>query len=124
MGKLTEAVRRLLPTPEQRAAVAPVEATWNGAIIASSDRTLVVEGNHYFPPDDVRNEYLEPSDRHTVCPWKGRAGYFDVVVGAERSAAAAWYYPDPSPKARSLKDHVAFGQGIEVRRAPRAERRS
>ena len=117
MGTLADALRRFLPTPEQRSADAPFEATWNGAVVARSDRALVGEGDHYFPPDDLRREYLEPSERHTVRPWKGRAGYFDVVVDGRRDAAAAWHYPDPSPKARRIKDHVAFGGGVEVRRA-------
>ena len=119
MGTFADALRRLLPTPEQRAADATVEATWNGAVLARSDRALVVEGNHYFPPGDVTRAYLEPSERRTVCPWKGRASYFDVVVDGQRNAAAAWQYPDPSPKARRIKDHVAFRGGVEVRRAGR-----
>ena len=120
MGTLADTLRRFLPTPEQRGADAPFEATWNGAVVARSDRAVVVEGKHYFPPDDVRREYLEPSARHTVCPWKGRAGYFDVVVDGRRNAATAWHYPDPSAKARRIKDHVAFGGGVVVRRAERA----
>ncbi len=97
-----------------------VRAIWNGAILAESDRTVVVEGNHYFPPDSVGREHLEPSERHTVCPWKGRANYYDVVVEGRRNAAAAWHYPDPSAKASRIKDHVAFAGGVEVRRAERA----
>jgi uncharacterized protein (DUF427 family) len=89
-------------------------ATWNGAVIARSDATVVVEGNHYFPPDAVVAGHLEPVDRTTVCPWKGTASYYDVVVDGERNPAAAWYYPSPRDAASEIKDHVAFWNGVEV----------
>lgn len=89
-------------------------ATWNGAVIARSDATVVVEGNHYFPPDAVAEEHLEPVDRTSVCPWKGTASYYDVVVDGERNPAAAWYYPAPKDAAAEIKDHVAFWNGVEV----------
>lgn len=89
-------------------------ATWNGAVIAESDETVVVEGNHYFPPDSVNREYLVESSRHTTCPWKGVASYYDVEVDGERNPAAAWFYPTPSAAAADIKDHVAFWHGIRV----------
>lgn len=95
-----------------------VQAVWNGTVIAESDRTVRVEGNYYFPPEDVRREYLQPSDHHTICLWKGRASYYDVVAGGRRNEAAAWYYPSPSPAARKIRDHVAFWHGVKVASAP------
>jgi len=74
-------------------------------------------GNHYFPPDSVDRAHLESSEKTTVCAWKGRAGYYDIVVGEHRNRAAAWYYPDPSRAAEKIGDHVAFGHGVELHRA-------
>lgn len=91
-----------------------VRASWHGEVLAESDDTVVVEGNHYFPADSLRRELFEPSDRHTTCPWKGEASYYDVVVDGARNAGAAWYYPDPKPKAAHLADRVAFWQGVTV----------
>ena len=91
-------------------------ATWNGAVIAESDRVELVEGNVYFPPGAVKAEFLRPSARSTVCPWKGTAAYHDVVVGGQVNAGAAWYYPDPKPAAANIRDHVAFWQGVVVER--------
>jgi uncharacterized protein (DUF427 family) len=85
-----------------------MKAVLNNAVIAESDATVVVEGNHYFPPDAVNEDYLEPNDHHTTCPWKGKASYYDVVVDGDRHENAAWYYPDPSEKASKIKGHVAF----------------
>jgi uncharacterized protein (DUF427 family) len=113
---ITEAIRRFLGG-DQRQARGPVRAVWNGAVLAESDRTVVVEGNHYFPPEDVNHAYLEPSPRRSICLWKGRASYYDAVVDGERNRAAAWCYPSPSPPARMIKDHVAFWHGVKVRRA-------
>lgn len=89
-------------------------ATWKGAVLAASDETIVVEGNHYFPPDAVDHEYLEPSDHRSVCIWKGTASYYDVVVDGARNAAAAWTYPRPEDAAAEIADHMAFWNGIEV----------
>lgn len=89
-------------------------ALLNGTVIAESDSTRVVEGNHYFPPDSVRGEYLEDSSAKSTCPWKGEASYYDVVVGGERAEQAAWSYPDPKPAAAEIKDHVAFWRGVTV----------
>ena len=91
-----------------------VKATWNGTVIAESDRTVVVEGNHYFPREDVKAEVLRPSGTHTTCPWKGEASYYDVVVDGEANRDAAWYYPDPKTEAADIKDHVAFWRGVQV----------
>jgi uncharacterized protein (DUF427 family) len=89
-------------------------ATWNETVIAESDQTIVVEGNHYFPPDAVRTEFFKASEAHTVCPWKGTASYYDVVVDGEVNAGAAWYYPDPKPAASDIKGYVAFWRGVKV----------
>ncbi len=89
-------------------------ALWRGVVIAESDATRVVEGNHYFPPDAVRREHLVDSALHTTCPWKGRASYYDVVVDGEQNAGAAWYYPHPKPAAAEIAGYVAFWRGVTV----------
>ncbi|MDH6114932.1 uncharacterized protein (DUF427 family) [Kitasatospora sp. MAP12-15] len=89
-------------------------ASWNGRTIAESDRTTIVEGNHYFPLATVRAEYLETSDTGTVCPWKGTASYYTVVVDGQRNTDAAWYYADPKPEAEQIRGHVAFWRGVEI----------
>jgi uncharacterized protein (DUF427 family) len=91
-----------------------MRALWKNVILAETDDTVVVEGNHYFPVDSLRREYFRNSDHHSVCPWKGTASYFDVVVGDDTNANAAWYYPTPSEQARQIKDRVAFWHGVEV----------
>ena len=91
-----------------------MKAVWNGAVLAESDNTRVVEGNQYFPPDSIKGEYFQPSETHTVCGWKGTASYYDVVVDGEINGDAAWYYPDPKPEANEIKDYVAFWIGVEV----------
>ena len=91
-----------------------VKATWNGATIAESDETVVVEGNHYFPLHSVDTALLEKSDFTTHCPWKGDASYYSIVVDGETNHDAAWYYPEPSEKAAQIKGHVAFWNGVEV----------
>lgn len=91
-----------------------VRATWNGAVLAESDRTVVVEGNHYFPLDDVRTDLLVPSDTHTVCPWKGTASYYSVVAGGRTNPDAAWFYPDPKDAAAEIAGRVAFWRGVAV----------
>lgn len=92
----------------------PVEAVWNGAVLAASEATIVVEGNHYFPPESVDWDLLRASDRTSVCPWKGRAGYYDIHVDGSRNEGAAWVYADPKSAAAQIKDHVAFWRGVEV----------
>ena len=89
-------------------------ATWHGTVLASSDDTVVVEGNHYFPRDSVVDGVLQPSSQTSVCPWKGTASYHDVVVDGETNAGAAWYYPEPKDAAAEIRDHVAFWKGVEV----------
>jgi uncharacterized protein (DUF427 family) len=91
-----------------------MKAIWNGTIIAESDSTEVVEGNHYFPPGSVNEQYLEKSEATSTCPWKGVASYYDIVVDSETNAGAAWYYAQPKPEAANIKDHVAFWKGVEV----------
>jgi uncharacterized protein (DUF427 family) len=89
-------------------------ATWNGTVIARSDDTVMVEGNHYFPREAVEASYLRPSDTHSTCPWKGEASYFTLEVEGETNPDAAWYYPQPKDAAAGIKDHVAFWRGVEV----------
>ena len=90
------------------------KATWNGALLAESDETIVVEGNHYFPPESLNREYLTESEAQSICPWKGTASYYDVEVEGSRNAGAAWYYPAPKAAAADIKDHVAFWRGVKV----------
>lgn len=89
-------------------------AMWKGAILAESDRYEFVEGNVYFPPETVNMEYFQPSETHTICPWKGTASYYSVVVDGEVNKDAAWYYPDPKPAAANIRDHIAFWRGVIV----------
>lgn len=91
-----------------------VTASWNGKIIAQSDKTIVVEGNHYFPPDSVDASLLEASATHSTCPWKGLASYKTIVVDGARNTDAAWYYPDPKSAAANIKDYYAFWRGVTV----------
>ena len=90
------------------------KATWNGAVLAQSDDTVVVEGNHYFPAESLDMAHFRAVDATTTCPWKGTASYYDVVVGEAVNPSAAWYYPDPKEAAREIKDHVAFWRGVRV----------
>lgn len=90
------------------------KAIWNGAVLAESDKTEIVEGNHYFPPNTINRTYFRENATHTTCPWKGVASYYDVVVDGKVNAGAAWYYPDPKPAASNIKDHVAFWRGVVV----------
>jgi uncharacterized protein (DUF427 family) len=91
-----------------------MKATWKGAVIAEGADTVVVEGNHYFRPEDVKREHLKASAHTSVCPWKGTAGYYDVVVGAETNANAAWYYADPKEEAAKIRGRIAFWRGVRV----------
>jgi len=90
------------------------KAIWNGTVLAESEQCEMVEGNHYFPPEGVKREYLKPSATHTECPWKGTASYYHVEVGGQRNPDAAWFYPEPRAAARNIKDHVAFWKGVKV----------
>ena len=89
-------------------------ATWHKAILADSNHTEQVEGNHYFPAETVHRDYLESSAHRTVCPWKGTAHYYHVVVNGERNENAAWYYPEPKSAAANIRDHIAFWKGVTV----------
>jgi uncharacterized protein (DUF427 family) len=91
-----------------------MQAKWHGTVIADSDNTIVVEGNHYFPPESIKREYFRDSNSHTTCPWKGLASYYDVVVNGEVNKDAAWYYPQPKDAAAEIKDYVAFWKGVTV----------
>ena len=91
-----------------------VEARWNGTLIARSDDTVVVEGNHYFPADAVDAATLRPSDTTSVCPWKGTAHYYTLYVDGAENRDAAWYYPDPKPAAENIRGRIAFWKGVTV----------
>ena len=91
-----------------------VKALWNGEVLASSDECIVVEGNQYFPPESINKEYFEESENQSTCPWKGEASYYNLEVNGEQNPAAAWYYPDPSEAAGSIKNYVAFWKGVEI----------
>ena len=95
-----------------------ITAKWNGHIIASSTDTVVVEGNHYFPRDDVEASFLTASETTSHCPWKGTAHYHSVTVDGATNADAAWYYADPKEAALQIKDRIAFWKGIEVVQEP------
>ncbi len=91
-----------------------MKAVWNGEVIAESDETVVVEGNHYFPADSIRSDFLAPSDQTTSCPWKGQASYYDLNVNDRKNAGAAWYYPDPKTAAAKIEGRIAFWRGVEI----------
>jgi uncharacterized protein (DUF427 family) len=91
-----------------------MKATWKGTVLAESDDTVVVEGNHYFPAASLRREHFRESATHSVCPWKGTASYYDVVVGADANRDAAWYYPEPKSGAARIAGRVAFWKGVVV----------
>ncbi|WP_323961645.1 DUF427 domain-containing protein [Arthrobacter sp. JZ12] len=90
------------------------KAVWNNQVIAESDSTEMVEGNHYFPKESVKEQFLRPSDTHSTCPWKGEASYYTLEVNGETNPDAAWYYPAPKDAAANIKDHVAFWRGVTV----------
>ena len=91
-----------------------MRAIWRDTVLAESDDTIVVEGNHYFPPDSLRAEFFRESSAHTTCPWKGEASYFDVVVGSVTNKEAAWYYPAAKSAAKNIERCVAFWKGVKV----------
>lgn len=92
-----------------------MKAVWNDTVIAESDHTVVVEGNHYFPSDSIKREHFRESDTHTTCGWKGVASYYDVVVGESVNKDAAWYYPTPKEAANNIENHVAFWRGVQIK---------
>jgi uncharacterized protein (DUF427 family) len=91
-----------------------MKAIWNNTIIAQSDDTIVVEGNHYFPPHAVNKKVLKESNTHTHCPWKGGASYYSIQAGGQENKDAAWYYPHPKEAAKQIKDYIAFWKGVKV----------
>lgn len=91
-----------------------MRAVLNGTVIAQSDDTVVVEGNHYFPPESVKTEFLESTSHSTHCPWKGDASYYDITIDGQTQSNAAWYYSAPKEKAAEIKDHVAFYGVVDV----------
>lgn len=91
-----------------------MKAIYNNQVIAESDHTVVIEGNHYFPPSSVKKEFLTESNTHTTCPWKGVASYYHVVVNGDKSEDGAWYYPDPKTLAEGIKGYIAFWHGVQV----------
>jgi len=90
------------------------KATWNGTVLAESEQTIMIEGNHYFPPEAVKREYFQQTQTHTTCPWKGVASYYSIAVNGEVNADAAWYYPVPKDAAKQITNYVAFWKGVEV----------
>ena len=91
-----------------------MKAIWNGQVIAESDDTVVVEGNHYFPTDSLEMQFFTPSSHTSRCPWKGTANYYSINAGGAINEDAAWYYPEPKEKASQIKDRIAFWKGVEV----------
>ncbi|WP_298892788.1 DUF427 domain-containing protein [uncultured Psychroserpens sp.] len=91
-----------------------MKAIWNNQIIAESNDTVVIENNHYFPHESIKKEFFKPSDTHTTCAWKGEASYYTLEVDGKENRDAAWYYPEVSQLAKSIKGHVAFWRGVEV----------
>jgi len=91
-----------------------MKAIWHNTTIAESNDTVVVEGNHYFPAGSIKREYFRPSGRHTHCPWKGDASYYDIAIDDAVNEGAAWYYPEPKEAAANIKDCVAFWKGVVV----------
>jgi uncharacterized protein (DUF427 family) len=91
-----------------------MKASWKNQVLAESNDTVVVEGNHYFPADSINKTYFEPSNSHTTCPWKGEASYYNVVVNGQINKDAAWYYPQPKDAAAQVKNRVAFWRGVKV----------
>jgi len=91
-----------------------MRAIWNGAVLAESADTIVIEGNHYFPPAAIRTEHFKPSATHTVCGWKGTASYYTIEVNGQQNPDAAWYYPEPKDAAKEIAGYVAFWRGVKV----------
>ena len=92
-----------------------MKAIWNNQIIAESDSTIVIENNHYFPPESIKSEFFIPSDTHTTCAWKGVASYYTIEVDGQENRDAAWYYPEVSELAKSIKGYVAFWKGVQIK---------
>lgn len=90
------------------------KAIWNGAVLAESDRCVVVEGNQYFPPDSINKQYFQESSTHTTCPWKGQACYYNIEVDGQVNKDAAWYYPTTKEAAKNIEGYIAFWRGVKV----------
>lgn len=91
-----------------------MKAIYNGEIIAESNDTIVIEGNHYFPPSSLKTDFFKESNTHSTCPWKGLASYYTIEVNGTTNNDAAWYYPNPSDKATEIRDYVAFWKGVKI----------
>ena len=91
-----------------------MKAIWNGAVLAESTDTVIVDGNHYFPADSIERKYFSSSETHTVCGWKGTASYYDVTVNGDTNKDAAWYYPETKPDAKNIEGYVAFWKGVVI----------
>lgn len=91
-----------------------MKATWNNQVIAESDKTIVVENNHYFPAESLKKELFKPSSTHSSCPWKGSASYYSISVDGKTNTDAAWFYPEPKDAAKQIKGYVAFWKGVKV----------
>ncbi len=91
-----------------------MKATWNGTVLAESDKTIVIENNHYFPPESINREFFKDSATHTICPWKGTASYYTLDVNGESNPDAAWFYPEPKYAAKEIENYVAFWKGVQV----------
>ena len=91
-----------------------MRAIWNGEVVAESDETVVVEGNHYFPPASVNSVFTKTSQLKTICGWKGEASYFSLEINGKINEDAAWYYPDPKPEAENIRGYIAFWKGVEI----------
>ncbi len=111
---LSDLLQRVAPG---RPSSTTVRAVWNGEVLAESDEVVVLEGNHYFPHESLREEFFRSSSHTSVCPWKGKASYLTVEVAGHRNEAAAWLYPNPSLPARKIKDRVAFWRGVKIEKA-------
>ncbi len=92
-----------------------MKAIWNGVILAESEQTIIVESNHYFPPEAVKREYLRPSATHTTCAWKGVASYYSIEVDGQVNQDAAWYYPQPKDASKHIAGYIAFWRGVKVK---------
>ncbi len=91
-----------------------MKALWKNTVIAESRKTIVIEGNHYFPPDSINRQYFEKSDTHSTCPWKGEAHYYHLISDGAKSKDAAWFYPEPKEAAREIANYVAFWKDVEI----------
>lgn len=92
-----------------------MKAIWNNKILAESKKTVIIENNHYFPREAINEEFFKKSDAKTTCPWKGVASYYTIEVDEKQNKDAAWYYADPKPEADSIKNHIAFWKGVEIK---------